>query len=226
MSRVHPTFRKPVIGLVGGIGSGKSTVARIFGELGAAVVDFDRLAHDELVVPEVVDTLRAWWGDSILPTSGKIDRQVLASIVFGDAAQLARLEGLLYPRLKERSERIIAGHQIDPGVAAVILDAPKLLEAGLADWCDVLVFIDADRAVRSERVTGIRGWSPAEWERRENLQIPLDRKRANADYVIVNHSSIEHLRSQVEQAFKSVLASYNQDSGGPVAPEASADHIQ
>ena len=171
-------------------------------------MDFDRLAHGLLAETEVVETVRKWWGERVLDSSGRIDRQAIASIVFDDDRELARLEALLYPRLNRLcSERLVA-LQGDADVTAVVLDAPKLVEAGLVRLCDAVVFVDADLTTRLKRVTQLRGWDPAELERRENLQNPLDKKKASADYVVVNHGSIESLRPQVERVFKSVLASF------------------
>ena len=94
MLRVRAKRIKPIIGLVGGIGAGKSSVARILQSFGAAVIDSDRLAHGELADPEVIATLRSWWGEKVCRSDG-VDREVLASIVFSDPQELDRLEKLL-----------------------------------------------------------------------------------------------------------------------------------
>jgi dephospho-CoA kinase len=199
---------KPVIGLAGGIGAGKSAVARLFESSGAAVIDSDRLAHNELKDPEVIATLRQWWGDSIVSPSGDIVREAVGKIVFANAAELARLEGLLYPRLERRRRELISVYEGDKRIVAIVIDAPKLYEAGVDRVCNVVVFVDSDRSTRLARVAESRGWSKEELARRENLQKPLDAKRASADYVITNNSSIEELRIQVDQVLSSVLASY------------------
>lgn len=205
---------KPVVGLVGGVGSGKSSVARAFERLGGYVLDFDRLAHDLLIEREVVDQLRQWWGARVVGPDGQVDRAAVASIVFADATELARLEGLLYPRLKTRSADAVKALQADPGVAAIVLDAPKLFEAGLNTQCDAIVFVDADRPTRLKRVARSRGWDRTELARRENMQIPLDKKRSSADYVVENNGSTERLAEEVERVLKSVLSSFTQRSGG------------
>ncbi len=199
--------RKPIIGLAGGIGAGKSTVARILKSLGAAVIDSDALAHEELSDPGVIETLRSWWGDSIcLP--GGLDRKAIAAIVFDCRDELERLEHLLYPRLHRRREELVAGYDSDPGVRAVVLDAPKLYEAGLGEYCDAVIFVEADRATRALRIEADRGWSEEELLRREKLQDPLDSKKARADYVVTNRSNRESLRADVERVFSSVLAKF------------------
>ncbi len=211
MSRIRAKRIKPIIGLTGGIGAGKSSVARILESLGAAVIDSDRLAHEELSDPEVVSRLRDWWGDKVCP-SGVVDRKALGSIVFNDPVALDRLEKLLYPRIHRRREQLVEKLNADGAVRAIILDAPKLHEAGLGDYCDALIFVDADRATRVQRVAASRGWTEEELSRRENLQNSLDTKRANADHVVINHSSLDRLRTDVERVFSSVLASFSPDA--------------
>src|SRR5262249_589848 len=115
---------KPIIGITGGIGAGKSTVARVLESLGAIVIDSDRLAHVELDASEVIAALRASHGDRIVDANGRIDRKSLGSVVFDDPAALQQLEDLVYPRLKERRAEIIARANDDPAVRAVVLDAP------------------------------------------------------------------------------------------------------
>lgn len=207
LSRIRAKRIKPIIGLVGGIGAGKSSVARVLESLGAAVIDSDRLAHEELADPEVLATLQGWWGDKVCRSEGA-DRKALASIVFNDPHELDRLEKLLYPRLHRRRERLVAGYNADPAVRAIVLDAPKLYEAGLGDYCDAVIFVEADWSDRVHRVAASRGWTEEELRRRENLQNTLDTKRANADHVVINHSSLDQLRIDVERIFSSVLAAF------------------
>ena len=209
LTRTQGSPTKPIIGLAGGIGAGKSSVARVFQTLGAAVIDFDRLTHEQLRHPEVVTKLRRWWGDGICTAAGEVDHQAVASIVFDDPAQLSRLEGLLYPRLDRRRVELVAAYERDPAVDAVVLDAAKLYEAGLGELCNAVVFVEVERALRLQRLAETRGWTDAELTRRENLQDALDKKRYLADYVVVNHSDIDHLRPQVERVFSSVLASFS-----------------
>lgn len=206
--------RKPVIGIAGGIGSGKSSVARLFAGLGAAIIDSDELSHEQLRVAEVQRQIRAWWGDSVFLPDGSVDRGALARIVFRDPAALAQLEGLLYPRIEARRVELMAAMDRDPAVRAIVIDAPKLFEVGLDRRCDAVVFVEADRAIRIERVSRGRGWSPQELDRRENLQIPLDRKRSRADYIVVNNSTVDELRPDVERILASVQAAADASHGG------------
>ncbi len=209
LSRVQPKASKPIIGLAGGIGSGKSSAARVLESLGAAVIDFDRLSHEQLAEPDVTATLRRWWGEAILGSDGAVDRKAVAAIVFSDPGELARLQGLLYPRIRRRYEELAAAYVADADVRAVVLDAPKLYEAGLEELCDAVIFVDVDDGVRDRRLAASRGWSVAERQRREKLLKPLDSKRASADYTVKNNSDLDALRREVERVFSAVLTSFD-----------------
>ena len=198
----------PVIGITGGIGAGKSTVARILAELGALVVDSDTLAHEELRSPEVVETIRAMWGAEVCSPRGEIDRTALGRKVFADPVELRKLEELLYPRINRRRREIVAEHAGKKGIPAVVLDAPKLYEAGVDKECDAVIFVDSDENVRLRRVSQSRGWNPAELARREKMQIPLDKKRSMADYVVVNnHTGVDSLLPELKRILESVVGS-------------------
>lgn len=199
--------RKPIIGITGGIGAGKSLVADIMRELGAAIVDSDRLARQELSDPQVMLTLRQWWGQTIVGSDGAIDRSAVAAIVFVDRTELKRLEDLLYPRIDRHRQSLVDDFQQDSDVRAIVYDAPKLYEAGLDRKCDCVVFVDAPWEVRVGRATQSRGWDEAELRKREKMQDPLEPKRAKADYVVSNQFDIKTLRPTVQQVFNSVLAS-------------------
>lgn len=200
---------KPIIGVTGGIGSGKSSVARILQSLGAAVIDADELVRDQYRQPEVVAQLRAWWGDAVAPDGRSVDRRAIADIIFVHDEERVRLENYLYPRLNRAREKLAQRYQGDPSVVAIVLDTPKLYEAGVDAVCDAVVFVDSQRALRVQRVAQSRGWSGEELARRENMQKPLDEKRARADYVIDNNSSLDDLRRAVESALRSILAAFN-----------------
>ena len=197
----------PIIGLAGGIGSGKSAVAGVFASLGAAVIDSDRLNHQQLGEPDVVAQLRAWWGPGVCDESGRVDRRAISAIVFEDPEALAALEGLVYPRIARRRDELIARYRAESGVRAVVLDTPKLFEAGLDRICDAVVFVDAPRAMRLERVVQSRGWGEGELARREKLLDPLDKKRAKADYTVVNDSDIDALRPSIERILSTIIES-------------------
>ena len=196
---------KPIIGLAGGIGAGKSMVAGILAEFGAGLIDSDSIGRAQLGEPAVVETLSGWWGDSILDAQGGIDRRRVGDIVFADSRERTRLEQLLHPRVLREREALAERFQADAAIYAIVLDSPLLFETGLNHHCDAVWFVDADREVRARRVACSRGWTPEELERREKLQKPLDFKRVGADYSIVNNSGIDDLRSQVARLLSLVL---------------------
>ena len=190
----------PVIGLTGAIGSGKSTVAAIHASLGCVVSDADELAREELASPDLVEAMRERWGDDIIGPDDAPDREAIARRVFGDDSERAWLEGLIHPRVHARREQAFA--DADRDAPALVIDAPLLVEAGLLDACDHVIFVDAPPATRLERVVRDRGWDEAELERRESAQAGVDLKRDIADHVIDNDGDIEELGHRV----KNVLA--------------------
>lgn len=175
-----------VFGLTGGIASGKSFVAGLLAERGAAVLDADRHAHAVLGEPAVRDALVQRWGDEILAGDGSLRRGEIARRVFGEGdgalAERRFLEGLVHPRVRERLHAELAEAR-DRGASAAVLDIPLLIEAGWADECDAVLFVDTPDAVRRERAAG-RGWSADELARREASQTPLAEKRERADVVV------------------------------------------
>ncbi|MCC7192687.1 MAG: dephospho-CoA kinase [Phycisphaeraceae bacterium] len=205
MSRTHSNqnaHRKPVIGIIGGVGSGKSTVARLFASLGCAVIDADVLAHEALASEPVKREIVRWWGDDVLKADGSVNRQAVGKIVFADNAELARLEGIVHPIVHRRRAELREKYQHDQQVVAIVEDTPLLLEKHLEDQVDVIVYVHADAAIRAARVAG-RGWSEGEIARREKNQLSLDIKRNRADYVIDNNAgeteSLSHVRRVLSQ---------------------------
>jgi dephospho-CoA kinase len=197
---------KPIIGITGGIGSGKSTVASILEGLGAGVIASDRLNHEELNAPGVVKTLRKWWGETVVTPDGRAHRDAIRRIVREDPAALKKLERLVHPRIARRSAELIAAYQADPQRPAIVWDAPLLYEARLAPKCDVVIFVEADADVRLGRLEQSRGWTRADLERLEKYQKPLDFKRAKADYIIENNSDRVALHPQVKDVFSRILS--------------------
>jgi dephospho-CoA kinase len=189
---------KPVVGLVGGIGAGKSTAAKCFAVRGGQVIDADVLGHEALRRPEVIESLVRRWGERVRRADGSLDRREIAKIVFADAAERAALEATVFPYIGERTRELIAAAQANPGVAFVVLDAAVLLEAGWGDVVDKLVFVDAPRELRVARLGNRSGWSGADLTAREAAQWPADEKKLRADAVIVNDGGAAALQGQVD----------------------------
>ena len=200
--------RRPVIGIVGGIGSGKSFIAKLFGELGACVINSDDAVHRVYLRDDVKRQLRDWWGDGVFDAGGAVDRRAVAKIVFADPSARKRLEALIHPLVHEDREAIMRAAESDPAVTAYVWDTPLLIETNLHTRCDAVVFVDAPPEVRVRR-TALRGWNEAELARREISQMPLDNKRAISDYIISNTADAEAARKQVRQVFSRIQASSN-----------------
>ena len=197
---------KPIIGLAGGIGSGKSAVAGILADLGCAVIDADAQVQAELEQPQVIETLVSWWGPEILDPTGRIDRQRVADIAFSDPARQKRLEDLLHARIAVHRDALIDRYRRDPDLRAIVLDAPLLFEAGLDKLCDRVIFVDAPADVRARRVRRSRGWGPEELARREKKQWSLHLKRRRASDIVTNGSGIDALAAQVRAVFSQIIS--------------------
>ncbi len=193
--------RKKIVGLIGGIGAGKSTVAQRLTERGALVVDADRTGHEVLLESAVRDRLVQLFGNEILGGDGQIDRTRLGAIVFLADEKRKLLEGVVHPRMAERFRERISFALADPNVPLVVLDAAILLEVGWDAICDEILFVDVPRSMRVERLAKNRGWSEEELSRREAAQWPVDQKRAKASVLIDNAGSPEDCRRQVDQIF-------------------------
>jgi len=197
---------KPIIGIAGGIGSGKSFVAGLFAEMGARVVDSDALVRAAYQDPRVKDVLRGWWGDDAFGPGGEINRAAVGRRVFSDPAERLRLEGLIHPIVDEARKSVMAEAATDPQVIAYVWDTPLLFEVGLAGECDALVFVEAPLEQRLERVRRSRGWDEAELDRRQKLQWPLDKKRRISDYAVANTADADYARGQVRDVLSRILA--------------------
>jgi len=182
------------VGLVGGVGSGKSTLTRRAAELfGLAAIDGDAAGHRALADEDVRAQIRTLFGDAVLTDDGQVDRRELARRVFGPreehVAAKAALERATHPAIGHTFREEIAAARA-AGSPAILLDAAILLEAGWREFCDLVVYIDTPEAVRRSRVAA-RGWSEDEWRRREAAQLSLDEKRRRADAVVDNSGTLD-----------------------------------
>jgi dephospho-CoA kinase len=183
-----------VIGLLGGIAAGKSTVAEAFAAHGLVHVDADRIAREVAAEPAVLRELAQAFGPAALRPDGTLDRQAVAALVFADATARRRLEAITHPAIRRTIlERIAAARTAG---RSVLLDAPLLLEGGLIEQCDATVFVHASDSVRLQRARE-RGWDAAELARRELAQAALPAKRARATYHLDNDGPLEGTRTQV-----------------------------
>jgi len=205
-SVVAHSRKKPVIGLLGGIGSGKSTVARAFGRLGCAVIDADALAHAALEQPQVKRQVVELLGPGVLDEDGRIDRGRVADSVFADASKLAGLTEIVHPVVLAKAQSFMETYRRNLAVRAIVLDMPLLVEVGWHTKCDRLVFVRCDREKRLARAKNKVFGKKNDAEMRENLQISLDKKIRLADNIVENNSDESALASQVADIFSNIVA--------------------
>src|SRR5262245_5747701 len=189
--------RKLVIGLIGGIGSGKSLVAAEFAKHGGRIINADQAGHDALRDPDVRARVVQRWGKDLLDERGEIVRRRLGAIVFADEAERKALEAIVFPRIGEDLRRQIDAARADPEEKLIGLGAAVMLEAGWNSVCDRLVYVDVPREERLRRLTRQRGWTEQEVEARERAQLPLTVKASRADHAIDNSGSPDALAGQV-----------------------------
>lgn len=213
-----------VIGLAGGIACGKSLVAKCFADLGCEILDADQTGHEVLGDRKVVRRIAEIWGQDVVE-DGVINRSKLAAIVFrksnstelndskestgerktGDVQEsypeLKRLEAITHPEIGKRILTRLEEFRSRGQTPAVILDAPVMFKSGWDQFCDRIVFIDTDPAIRKQRAQQ-RGWSEGELQRRELTQISLEEKRRRSTDVIYNSGTIEDLIQQIRKLWK------------------------
>jgi dephospho-CoA kinase len=199
MSTSQRRVSRVQIGLTGGIGSGKSAVARRFAELGALVIDADLVAR-EVVEPgtDGLAAVVAEFGEQVLDGDGRLDRPALARVVFADEAARGRLNAILHPRIRARvAERIAVA---SPGTV-VVQDVPLLAETGQAGAFDLVVVVEAPAELRVQRLVRDRGMPAEQARARMAAQATDEQRRAIADVVIVNDGTLEDLRAQVDRCW-------------------------
>jgi len=195
---------KPVIGILGGIGSGKSTVAAEFAKLGCKVIDADKIAHKLLDRKTVKEKIVGLFGEAILNSSGKVEHKKLAGVVFASDEKLDSLNGVIHPLVLKHTEELIEQYNQQNQVKAIVLDMPLLVEVGWAKRCDRLIFVDCEQKIRAERAKK-RDFDKNQIKIRENFQISLDNKESLADNVVENNSDFSALVRQVADIFSDIM---------------------
>ena len=189
-----------VIGVTGGVGTGKSTVAGMFKRLGAVVLDADAMAHQvmepkRLAWREVVKT----FGEGVLNDDQTINRRRLASLVFSDEQSRRRLEAIIHPRVMREIRRRLHRLRGSRRIPAVVLDVPLLVEVGAQDLVDALVVVTAPPGVQRERLKRQHGWADEDTRARMGAQWELSAKAALADHVVDNSDGVDATRTQVKR---------------------------
>lgn len=200
----------PVIGLVGGVSSGKSSIARwLAARRKVVIADGDTFGHQALKDPQVKEQIRRRFGDSVFNPEGDVIRAALGRKVFGSTTDCVTarndLEKLVHPRIRDAFVGTIAKARASNDVEAVILDAAVLLEAGWNELCDVVVFVETPYPQRLERASSSRGWSEERFTNREASQLALDEKRAASDHVITNLGPVEIAGTRLEQILEQII---------------------
>lgn len=197
--------KKPVVGLTGGIASGKSVAARILRELGVGIVDADQIARE--VVAPGSDGLAAVveaFGSEVLTTQGALDREKVAARVFRDPEARKVLQGITHPRIAQRSAEQLAALAATSS-PYVVYDAPLLVEVGAHKGLDALIVIAAPRETQIARAVARDNMAADEAERRIAAQLPLADKIAVADFVVNNDGSLQELEAAVKDTHKRIL---------------------
>ena len=199
---------KPItIGLTGGIGSGKSTAAKILAELGAPAIDADKVGH-EIYQPgtPAYRELIAAFGEGILASDRTIDRRKLGPIVFADPAALKRLNAIVHPKMFARMGEMVAAMRRDGETRPIVVEAAILIEANWQPLFDEIWLVTASRERVIERVERDRGLKPEQTEARIRAQLSDEERRKYATSVIRNDGTLEELRAAVTRLWQDALA--------------------
>jgi len=189
-------------GLTGGVASGKSTVAQMFAELGAKVIDADRLGQELIRAPQpAYHEIVSRFGFEVLDPQGEIDRQRLGAVVFADPEKLRELNAILHPRIMERCDQLVEGFHLQDSRAVVLVDAALIYEANLADRFAKILVTWCQPEQQLERLMARTTLSRAEAERRIAAQMSGEEKRRLADYVIDCSGELEETRRQVADLY-------------------------
>lgn len=204
------------VGLTGGIASGKTTVAGFLAELGALVLDADRIAHEMIrkggeAHAEVV----ARFGGEILDSGGDVDRKRLGAIVFRDRAALADLNAIVHPRILPEVERRIGLYLLRGHATIGVLEAALLVETGLYRRLDRLVVVRCSRDAQIARLVARHGMTPGDAVRRIEAQAPLEAKLEVAHYVIDTDATLRETRDRTARVYASLVADFEARFGGP-----------
>jgi dephospho-CoA kinase len=186
-----------LVGLTGGIASGKSTVASILRQLGAAIVDADALSR-EVVMPghDGWNEIVATFGREVLQADQTLDRQKLRTLIFNDPEARKKLEAIIHPRVRALAETRIREHG-DAGFAVVVYEVPLLFEGKLQQWLRPVILVACDVEIQRRRLQQRDGLDAAAAQKHLDAQMSLEEKRRLADYVIENNGSLADLENQV-----------------------------
>ncbi|MFL2870321.1 MAG: dephospho-CoA kinase [Pirellulaceae bacterium] len=197
LSNVIDLAEPPVIlGVTGGIGSGKSAVSDLLVQRGAALFDADIAGHEVLSYEEAKAALTARWGAVVVGNDGNLCRSTIGEIVFSDPGELRFLESVSHPVIHRMLLQSITDARATRCLTALVIDAALLLEKTWNESCDLVVFVDCEEDMRWQRCES-RNWSREQFLAREAAQLPVESKQERCDVVIDNTGSLEELSDQV-----------------------------
>lgn len=194
-----------VIGITGGISSGKSTIARMLASLGAEAIDADVMCHKLFLAKDIKAKIIERFGHVVLDMYGMIDRSRLAEIVFQDKTSLDDLCNILHPTVIEQIRLRIDEIEKRGRRKAIVIDAALLEESDLSLLCDFIIFVNTGKNHRVHRSKISRHWQDSELERRERFQMSLEDKKKKADYVVDNNLTEENTYRQVKEFWQLYL---------------------
>lgn len=196
---------KKIIGITGGIASGKSAVAAEFARLGCAVIDADAIVSDLLQDKNVISSLKKALGEEITNEQGNIDRYKMAGIVFKSEQNVKIANSIIHPLVFERTKTLINKYNQCEDIKAIVLDMPLLVEVGWHEKCDFVIFIQSSQAIRAKRAAKKSLKTEKNLKNRQKFQISLDTKAEIAHYTINNNSDLKALADQVVRIFSSIV---------------------
>lgn len=196
---------KPIIGIMGGISSGKSTVAGLFEKQGCKVINADQLALELLENKDIIDRLKGEFSEGILLPNGGIDRKKLAEKAFCSSQSVEAINAIIHPPILEKVECLLRGYMADSSVSGVVLDIPLLAESGWDNRCTALIFVDRDMQYRIKSANAKGKLSGEDIKKREKFQISLDKKKQIAHYVVQNNSDLSKLAEQAAWIFSEIM---------------------
>ncbi len=200
--------KKPLVGVTGMIGSGKSTFSRMLGELGAAVFDADAAARKAAQDPQVLAEIRRVFGPDVLTAAGRLDRGAMADRVFSRPGELQKLNRIIHPWVRGRMWRFVAEAEKDPSVPMIVVDAPLIFETDLHQHLDVVVVVAADEETCIQRTMKRSRLPRRKIIERMRSQMPLEEKMHRADFVVDNGGDLQHLKKQAKEVFERILRDF------------------
>lgn len=193
------------LGLLGGIGSGKSTVAALLGRLGAVVLDADQYVRELLQDPEVRREMLTAFGENVFHPDGRVDKTRLADRIFTHESDRKSINAIIHPRVRKRIKEELTALRGGASKKIIVLDIPLLLGSELESLCDLLVMVRSSETSRLERVRSVRGWDKGELKRREACQATIKEKETAAHAAIDNDGTIKELEDKIISFYENLL---------------------